>query len=130
MASCFRVKIVREIVLEGKVSNRKSGPAAFLALAAMLGSTLGLGVNRVSAQGATATILGSVADASGAALPDASVQVKNAGTGATQVVSADAQGRFRLPGLLVGDYEIQVWKIGFSTVVRKEITLTVGSQDG
>jgi hypothetical protein len=47
------------------------------------------------------------------------------GTGATQVVSADAQGRFRVPGLLVGDYEVQVSKVGFSTVVRKGITLTV-----
>ena len=111
------------------MSNRKSAPSAFLVLAAMLGFTLGLGVNRVSAQGTTATILGNVADASGAAIPDASVEVRNVGTGATQVVSADAQGRFRVPGLLVGDYEVQVSKVGFSTVVRKGITLTVGSQE-
>jgi len=85
------------------MSNWKSAPVAFLALAAMLGFTLGLGVNRVGAQAATATILGNVADASGAAIPDASVQLRNVGTGATQVVSADAQGRFRVPDLLVGD---------------------------
>ena len=62
------------------MSNWKSAPVAFLALAAMLGFTLGL-VNRLWAQAATATILGNVADASGAAIPDASVQLRNVGTG-------------------------------------------------
>jgi len=51
------------------------------------------------------------------------------GTGATQIVTADAQGRFRAPDLIVGEYEVQASKVGFSTLVHKGITLTVGSQN-
>src|SRR5579883_479045 len=85
--------------------------------------------NRLAAQNATGTILGTVTDASGAAIPDAGIQVSNIGTGATQVVAADAQGRFRVPDLIVGEYDVQASKMGFSTVVHKGITLTVGSQN-
>jgi hypothetical protein len=88
----------------------------------------GVGVTRLKAQAATATILGTVTDASGAAVPDAAVQVKNTGTGATQSTTSDAQGRFRLPELVVGNYDIQATKMGFSTVVHNGITLNVGSQ--
>ena len=66
-------------------------------------------------QGTTATILGTVADMSGAAIPDAMVQAKNAGTGVTQSVAADAQGRFRISDLGIGDYDVQATKVGFST---------------
>ncbi len=86
------------------------------------------GSARLSAQGTTATILGTVTDASGATIPDAAVQVKNVGTGQTQSVQSDAQGRYRVPDLIVGDYEVQATKAGFATVVHKGITLTVGSQ--
>src|SRR5580692_207925 len=77
------------------------------------------GVNRLNAQGATATVLGTITDASGAAIPDAMVQVRNVGTGVAQSISADAQGRYRVPDLVVGDYEVQAAKAGFSTVVHK-----------
>ena len=73
----------------------------------MLLISVGFGISRLWDQGATATILGNVADTSGAAIPEASVQVKNVGTGATQDVTADAQGRFRAPDLIVGEYEIR-----------------------
>ena len=43
-------------------------------------------------------------------------------------VAADAQGRYRVPELGVGQYEVQASKTGFSTVVHKGITLAVGSQ--
>src|SRR5581483_5570797 len=82
---------------------------------------------RLQAQGTTATILGTVTDASGAAISDAAIQVKNLDTGLTQTTASDAQGRFRVPNLGVGNYEVQATKTGFSTVVRKGITLTVGS---
>src|SRR5215471_19585530 len=79
-------------------------------------------------QGATATILGTVTDSTGAAIPAAEVQVKNVQTGVAQAVNSDAQGRFRVPDLGVGEYEVQTSKTGFSTVVHKGITLAVGSQ--
>ncbi len=87
-----------------------------------------LSANHVWAQGTTATILGTVTDQSGAAVPAASVQVKNTGTGATVTVESDAQGRYTAPDLTVGGYEMQASKVGFQTVLRKGVTLTIGSQ--
>jgi hypothetical protein len=83
----------------------------------------------LAAQVSSATILGTVTDSSGAAIADASVQVKNVGTGIAQTTASNAQGRFTVPDLGIGDYEVQASKTGFSTVVHKGITLTVGSQN-
>ena len=70
-------------------------------------------VAHLAAQGTTGTVLGTVTDPSGAAIPDAKVQVTNVGTGATQTTMSDSQGRYRVPDLPVGDYEIQSEKVGF-----------------
>ncbi len=83
---------------------------------------------QLQAQGAEASIQGTVTDTSGAAVPNATVQARNIGTGIAQSRMSDAVGRFNVPDLAVGDYEVQVSKMGFSTVVRKGITLTVGAQ--
>src|SRR5579864_8481535 len=85
-------------------------------------------VVRLAAQAATATIQGTVTDASGAAVPDAMVQLRNINTGVTQTTTSNGQGRFVVPDLAVGEYEVQASKTGFSTVVRRGITLTVGAQ--
>ena len=85
-------------------------------------------VNHLYAQVSTAMIQGTVMDASGAVIADAGVQVKNAGTGITQSTTTDAAGRFSLSNLGVGEYELQASKTGFSTMVRKGITLNVGAQ--
>ncbi len=107
------------------LNSRKHSCILFAMLLAGIGT---VGMNHLHAQGATATILGTVTDGSGAAIPDAMVEVKNVGTGVGQSVSADAQGRYRVPDLGIGEYEIQASKTGFSTVVHKGITLAVGAQ--
>jgi hypothetical protein len=83
-----------------------------------------VGGTQLSAQ--TATILGTVTDASGAAVPDAAIQVKNTGTGATRTVNSDAEGRYRLAELGIGTYDATASKAGFQTVNRKDVTLNVG----
>ncbi len=101
---------------------------------AILGAALGAclvsaaGWNRLFAQGTTATILGTVTDMSGAAVPGATVAVKNTGTGLSQTIATDPDGRYRVPDLGVGSYEVQASQSGFSTVVHRGITLTVGTQ--
>jgi Carboxypeptidase regulatory-like domain/TonB dependent receptor/TonB-dependent Receptor Plug Domain len=80
------------------------------------------------AQSSTGSMIGSVTDASGAAVAGASIAVKNVDTGVTQNTTSDAQGRYRVPELLIGNYEVQATQAGFQTVVRKGITLTVGSE--
>jgi len=89
--------------------------------------TFMLGSVRLNAQ-ATAGIVGTVTDMSGAAVAGATVQVKNIGTGVTQTTTTDAAGRFRAPDLVIGEYELQASNAGFQTMVHKGITLTVGSE--
>src|SRR2546427_4159277 len=83
-------------------------------------------VTRVRAQ-ATAAILGTVMDPSGAAIGGATVQAKNTGTSIAQNTITDEQGRYRFPDLAIGEYEVQASQPGFQTVVHKGVTLTVGS---
>ena len=98
-------------------------------LMVVLLASMGVGITRLAAQAATATILGTVTDASGAAVPDTAVQAKNTANGATQNGKSDGQGRYRISELGVGSYEVQAAKTGFSTVVRRGITLNVGSEN-
>jgi hypothetical protein len=86
-----------------------------------------MGASRLNAQ-ATAAISGTVTDSSGAAMADAQVQAKNNGTGITATTTTDTQGRFRFSDLAIGDYTLTSSKMGFQTVARSGITLTVGSQ--
>ena len=86
-------------------------------------------LGKLNAQGSTsATVLGTVTDSSGAVIPNAAVQVKNVETGRAQQAPADAQGRYTIADLPVGNYEAQASAQGFQTLVRRGITLTVGAQ--
>jgi hypothetical protein len=74
----------------------------------------------------TGTIQGTVLDANGAAVPDASVEVKNLGTNATRTTATDEQGRFIVLTLQPGLYNVTVSKSGFATLVAEKADLTVG----
>ena len=75
----------------------------------------------------TASISGRVTDASGAAVPAATVTIKNTATSVTQTVNTDEQGRYPVPDLPIGPYEITTSKSGFQNALHSGITLTVGS---
>jgi hypothetical protein len=77
-------------------------------------------------QAATASISGRVTDATGAVIADAPVTIKNLGTSAVQTVNTDGQGRYSVPDLPIGTYQVQASKGGFQTSVRSGITLEVG----
>lgn len=111
-----------------RLSGRKKYFSSLAAIAGLL-AFAGAGVTHLFAQGAGATILGTVTDTTGAAIPSAAIQVKNVGTGQTRSTQSDGQGRFNVPDLGVGEYEVRASKDGFATLVHKGITLTVGSQN-
>lgn len=83
----------------------------------------------LSAQTNNAAISGTVTDSTGAVMSGATVQVRNTGTGAVQTVTTDAQGRYRVPDLQIGSYEVEATQSGFQKVVHSGITVTVGSQN-
>ena len=101
--------------------------SGFLALATLAG--VSLGTANLYGQSATATVLGVVTDGAGAVVPEAAIQVRNLGTGYVQNSTSDNQGRYTAANLGIGDYEIQASKTGFSTALRRGVTLTVGSQN-
>jgi outer membrane receptor protein involved in Fe transport len=74
----------------------------------------------------TATLSGTVTDSSGAVIPEAQATVVNTETGAQRVVVSDPQGRFTVPQLQPGKYQVTISKEGFETLIRSGITLTVG----
>jgi len=79
-------------------------------------------------QAATGTLQGVITDASGAAVPAASVEAKNTGTGAAQTSPTNAQGRFVIPNLNPGSYDLSVSKAGFQTSVRRGVVVNVGAE--
>ena len=78
-----------------------------------------LGISGLWAQ-VTATISGTVTDSSGATVANATIEVKNAGTAVTQTTTTDAQGRYAVRELPIGDYEVHATATGFQNVVRQE----------
>jgi hypothetical protein len=75
-----------------------------------------------------ANLSGTVKDASGAVIPEATVSIKNVATGVMREVTVDAAGFYSAPNLLPGDYDVTTSAPGFSTQVQTGITLTVGAQ--
>ena len=77
------------------------------------------------AQVNTATMLGSVTDSAGAAIPDATVTITQPDTNYSRSVKSDAQGQYRAEFLPVGVYSVKTEASGFKTTVRNAVTLTV-----
>src|SRR6266699_2868793 len=86
------------------------------------------GTCQAYAQVAGGTLTGTVKDSSGAVIPNAQVVIMDVATGVTRTVSPGGAGLYTAPNLLPGTYEVRVTATGFSTQLRKGITLTVGEQ--
>jgi hypothetical protein len=72
------------------------------------------------------SILGTIHDVSGAAIPGARVQIRNTETGATRVITSDATGRYAAPSVPIGPYSVSASKEGFSTQTQTGLRLVVG----
>jgi len=73
----------------------------------------------------TATLQGTVTDAKGAVLPNATVVVKNRSTSAERTTQTDSDGNYQLAALPVGVYSVEVRVQGFKTQVADSVTLEV-----
>jgi hypothetical protein len=69
------------------------------------------------------SISGTVQDPSGSVVPNASVTVREVNTGLTAATHTDSKGRYTLPVLPVGHYELKVEAPGFRAYQRKNIVL-------
>ena len=73
-----------------------------------------------------ASLSGRVTDPSGATVANARVVARHIDTNAVRETFADREGRFRLPYLKVGPYEVQVRQQGFTEATRR-LTATAGA---
>ena len=82
----------------------------------------------VFAQFDSATVLGTIRDANGGALPNATVTIKNLATGISTTVQADASGDFLFPNVRAGNYRISAELQGFSTAIVEQVTVAVNAR--
>ena len=76
---------------------------------------------------AVAELHGTVTDMSGAVIPNATVKVINADTGAIRIAMSNSDGQFNLPSLPVGPYSLKVQAVGFKNFEQTGIILQVGA---
>src|SRR5271170_7033314 len=84
-------------------------------------------VGNLYAQVEKATLSGTVTDPSGAVIVDAKVQAKDVSTDATYSGNTDGQGRYSLPEMQVGTYDVSAEKNGFQRMVQTGVVLSVGA---
>ncbi len=98
-----------------------------------------LSVSKLNAQASDGNIVGLVTDASGAVLPNVTVDLLNIETGVKNSAKTDGSGSYRFGNVLVGKYTITSTATGFTTAALRDvrvelsktttanITLTVGA---
>jgi hypothetical protein len=98
---------------EGGGTCRKLRLLAYTLLAALLSIPLGL-----HAQQYSGTIVGTVTDSTGAAVPGATVTITNTGTAAKLTQTSGGQGEFTFAQLPIGTYEVHVKQGNFKEFVE------------
>lgn len=103
----------------------KRSLAAIAMVAAV--SIFGVLTSNGQSQAINGQIEGIVSDSNGAAVPNATVTVRNIGTGSERSVTTDTGGVYRVPLLPLGTYRVTIEAQGFKRYVQEGIILTTGS---
>jgi outer membrane receptor protein involved in Fe transport len=91
----------------------------FNSLIALALVVLGAGVSLSQATGGS--IAGQVADANGAAVPNATVTLRNEANGQTLTAQTAEAGSYSFPNVLVGNYTVTIEAQGFQTATQKVV---------
>ena len=102
--------------------NGKICRLGFFSLALLLVSGL------ANAQTFRGTILGTIIDSSGAAIPGAQVVIKNQGTAQTRTTTSGDAGTYTVPELPIGHYAVTVSKEGFESMTVGGVEVTVAGE--
>ncbi|HEY6393063.1 MAG TPA: carboxypeptidase regulatory-like domain-containing protein, partial [Bryobacteraceae bacterium] len=94
-----------------------------LAVAFVAVLTLAAGI--ASAQAISGDVIGTVVDATGAAVPSATVTVENVATGVKANATTSQAGEYRVSNLLPGAYNVTVTAKGFTAASVKNLTVEV-----
>ena len=74
------------------------------------------------------SLIGTIHDSTGAAVPTATVSVTNVNTGNVVKVAANGSGDYEVPSLRVGVYNIEAEAPGFAKTEAKNITISVAGR--
>ncbi|HLH02593.1 MAG TPA: carboxypeptidase-like regulatory domain-containing protein [Bryobacteraceae bacterium] len=80
----------------------------------------------LQAQVVGGSISGSVRDQAGAPLPGVKVRLINNENGSERTLETDSAGRFVVPSVAVGSYNVEASKTGFQTQIKAGVNLVVG----
>ncbi len=75
-----------------------------------------------------ATLVGTVTDPSGAAVPNVSITITSADTGLVNQTTTNDVGQYVVPSLRVGHYSVKATSQGFKVTERKNLVLNVGDR--
>ena len=92
----------------------------------ILGVFLALAMS-VATWAQTSQLNGTVRDASGSAIPGATVKATQTATGVSRTTASGADGTYVLPNLPGGPYMVEITKEGFNRYTQTGITLEVGA---
>ena len=81
------------------------------------------------ALGQQATIVGTVTDPSGAALPGVTITVTSLDSSAVKKIRTNDAGQYVVPDLNIGHYSVKAESSGFKTAEQKNVALQVGDRD-
>ncbi len=98
------------------------GVSRLVLLCALLGGTTVVALGQ-----STATLSGTVTDASGGTVPNAKVAATNQATDVVSVTQTDAAGSYLFPSLPIGVYRIEVSCPGFQTASVANLRLEVAT---
>src|SRR5215475_2725439 len=115
------------IVRFGRTSKFQRSPS-MKKLMAVLALTLLFGAGLLPAQETRGTIVGRVADPSGAMIPGATIVVTSASMGTKSTVNTNADGIYQANYLIPGPYKIEVSAPGFKKSVRESIEVQVADR--
>ncbi len=76
----------------------------------------------------TSTIVGTVVQPGGGPVPGTVITARQLDTGYARSAVTDADGRYALPNLPVGPYELRAEISGFKPIVRRGVSLTIGER--
>jgi len=82
----------------------------------------------VQALAQEATIVGTVTDPSGAAVPNVSIAITNNDTGVVRTVVSNGDGQYVAPDLHIGHYTVRATGSGFKVAEQKGLVLAVGDR--
>ncbi len=88
--------------------------------------TVGLTAGGVQAQALYGSVTGAIADGSGAAVPGATVSLKNEGTGLELTAVTDATGNYSIRNIPGGSYTLKASLQGFKEFVQTGLPVTAG----